>query len=223
MAKRGITGASILVIFAAAGVTASATNILSNGDFETGVLTPWTAFTTGNGTNGAGLPDVVPFNTTGYGASLAAQFDVGEVNFTGLQEGGGITQMFNVASAGQYAFYANIGALDDADGMINGDGGTFSILIDNITRASFDIGPFSSADQILTATLSGLVSLNAGNHTFAVLITRPYLSSGVDTPTEYLDNISLAGAPEPGTFALAGLALLGVALYRSRRAWSKSL
>ncbi len=223
MAKRGIAGASILLIFAAAGVTARATNILSNGDFESGVLTPWTVFTTGNGTNGAGLPDVVPFNTTGYGASLAAQFDVGEVNFTELQEGGGISQTFNVASAGQYAFYANIGSMDDADGQVNGDGGTFSILIDNIIRASFDIGPFSSPDQIITATLSGLVTLNAGNHTFAVLITRPYLSLGDQTPTEYLDNISLGAAPEPGTFALAGLALLGVVLYRSRSAWSKSL
>ena len=54
-------------------------DLISNGDFSTG-LTGWTVFTTANGTTGAGLPDVVSFNTTGSGASNSAQFNVGEVN-----------------------------------------------------------------------------------------------------------------------------------------------
>src|ERR1017187_10567273 len=85
-------------------------SIVFNGDFGTGDLTGWTVFTTANGSNGANpLPDVVSFNTTGAGASNSAQFNVGEVSFTGIQAGGGLIQLVTL-SAGEYNFFANIGA-----------------------------------------------------------------------------------------------------------------
>jgi hypothetical protein len=212
------TVAACLLVLASAGVTASASNLLTNGDFETGVLTPWTAFTTANGTNGTGLPAVNSFDTTGSGATFAAQFDVGDATFDSTQQGGGLMQGFTAPAAGMYNFFANIASLDDPDGEINGNAGTFSILIDGTTLSSDSLGAFATANQIIRATLSGSVGLTAGAHTFEILITRPFTSVGNQTPQEFVDNISISSsaAPEPGTFGLAALALLGFALYRSR-------
>ena len=50
------------------------------GDSRTRSLAPWTTFTTANGTIDGG--DVQMFDTTGSGASYAAHFNVGEVNYT---------------------------------------------------------------------------------------------------------------------------------------------
>jgi hypothetical protein len=210
------TATACLLTLLSAGVMARATNLLTNGDFETGVLTPWTAFTTVNGTDGTGLPAVNSFNTTGSGATLAAQFDVGEVTFDSTQQGGGLTQGFTAPAAGIYNFFANIASQDDPDGLVNGNAGTFSILIDGTTRTSDSLGAFSSANQIIRASLSGTVALAAGGHTFEILITRPFISSGAATPQEFVDNLSVSAAPEPGTFVLAALPLLGFAFYRLR-------
>ncbi len=200
-------------------MTANAANVIVNGDFQTGSLTPFSTFTTTNGTlGGTGFPAVTSFNTTGSGASLAAQFDVGAVTSTGLPAGGGLTQTFSLASGGTFTYFANIAAQDDQDGQVNEDAGTYSIIIDGVTVGSQSLGGFSSANQILTGILTGSVSLTAGSHTFEFLITRDFLSSGTATPTEYVDNISLSSAaPEPATLALSALTLIGLSALRFRR------
>lgn len=200
-------------------MAAHAANVIVNGDFQTGTLTPFTTFTTVNGTNGGGgLPDVASFNTTGSGASLAAQFNVGGVSSTGLAAGGGLDQAFSLTSGGTFTYFANIASQDDADGQVNTDAGTYSILIDGITLDSQSLGGFSSANQILTGILTGSVNLTAGAHTFEILITRNFLSSGTATPTEYVDNISLtSAAPEPATLALSALTLIGLSALRFGR------
>jgi hypothetical protein len=210
--------ASFVTIFAFAGVAAQGTNVISNGNFGTGTLVDWTAVTTANGTNGAGFPAVASFNTTGTGASDSAEFDVGEVSVSGAPEGGGITQMFTLGSGGAFTFSANIASQDDADMNLNTDAGTYSILIDGTTLASDSLGAFSSPLQITRGTLSGSVNLTGGTHTFEVLITRDFTANGTDTPNEYVTNIALNGSttPEPATFALAALGLIGLALCRKR-------
>ena len=218
---RIVAKAGFLATFLFGCVTAPAANILLNGDFQAGTLAPWTTFTTSsNGTNGSGLPDVVSFDTTGSGASLAAHFDVGEVTFSGLPEGGGITQMFTLGSGGAFTFFANIGSETDAGGGINTDAGTFSILIDGVTLASDSLGSFSSQGQVILGTLSSSVSLGAGPHTFEALITRDFQAAGAATPDEYVDNVSLsastASTPEPSTFGLVALALIALQFHRQR-------
>ena len=81
---------TVLGVFAIPAAAAPPTG-LTNGDFKSGTLSGWTTFVTGNGT--IGTPAVVSFDTTGSGASNAAQFDVGQVthNFP-VYEGGGIYQ-----------------------------------------------------------------------------------------------------------------------------------
>src|SRR5262249_21665716 len=131
-------------------------------------LTGWTAFTTSNGTNGVGLPNVVPFNTNGMGANDAAHFNVGEVIFDSTPQGGGLSQSVVVTDAGLYTFSADIASQDDAGGAINAAAGFFSILIDGVAVRSVDLGPFSSPLQILRGELSGSTTLSAGSHTFAI-------------------------------------------------------
>jgi hypothetical protein len=62
-------------------------HLIINGDFGTGNFTGWTLTTTSaNGTFGPSPPflQVTSFNVTGSGATNAAQFQVGEVIFTGV-------------------------------------------------------------------------------------------------------------------------------------------
>jgi len=192
-----------------------ADSILVNGDFATGTLAGWTVFTTSTGTNGAGLPDVVSFDTTGTGASNAAHFNVGQVvALDSTQQGGGLSQSVMGLTSGVYTFSADIASQDDASGAINTAAGLFSILIDGATLASVDLGPFSSPFQVLRGTLGGSANLTAGSHMFAIEITRPVLSFPPDSPDQYVDNLSLnaAAIPEPSSLILltSGLLFIGI-------------
>src|ERR1700683_2287985 len=181
-----------LGVLVAAGVpTAKAGPIfptLVNANFQAGTLAPWTPFTTANGSIDDS-PNVVSFDTAGTGASLAAQFSVGENTYTGLPEGGGIDQSFTLSSGGTFDFFADI-ASQNTFTLPNADAGTFSILIDGVTLASDDLGPFAfpcmgDCNQIITGTLSGSVALDPGVHTFEILITRDFLCCGDVDP--YVD------------------------------------
>jgi hypothetical protein len=210
--RRSLVVAGLLAVVGLIARPASA-DVLTNGNFQTGTLAGWTVFVTTNGTNGTGLPDVVSFNTTGGGASDAAQFNVGKADGSAPppQGGGGLSQTFLISAAGPYMLTEDF-ASQNSNGETNEDAGTFSILIDGTTVATDDLGEIG-ANTTLMGSFDELVNLSAGTHTIETEITRQFQSVSGETPDEYVDNISLiaSATPEPSSFVLFGTGILGLA------------
>jgi hypothetical protein len=211
MMKQIVMAAAVLLAFVVGTTGQARAGLLINGDFETGNLSGWSVFTTSNGNNGAGLPNVVPFDTTGSGASNAAQFVVGEATFTGVYEGGGISQTFSFGG-GTLDLSADVAAYCNYQGnSFNASGGRFELLLNNIVVSTFEVDQIALGQTIrgqLSATETGLA---AGSYTLAVRITRPYLNGIGVTPYEYVDNVNAADppavVPEPSTLSGAGIAV----------------
>jgi hypothetical protein len=210
--------AAVLTLLAAQEVKA---DLLVNGDFQTGDLTGWTTFTTADGSNGTGLPDVVSFDTSGTGASLAAHFNIGQAVFvSGQQEGGGIFQ--DVATgAGTFTITGLLASQDSPLGP-NSQLGIFSVLVDGVTEQTIDLGRSPAADAIVRNSFDVTFGIaTAGTHEIQFLITRPFTSGLGNSPEQYLDNLTLNGpspsVPEPSSLALCGLGGLGLAALARRR------
>lgn len=88
-----------VILFAPARLSAS--NMLTNGDFETGDLSGWTVFSTANGTNGTGYPVIEFMNFAPINDSNAVKFRIG-TTISGQSGGGGIYQDVRVDTAGTY-------------------------------------------------------------------------------------------------------------------------
>ena len=190
-----------------------------NGDFDSGMLEPWTDFTTPLGSIGAsGEAQVVLFDTNNDGFnSFAVQLQVGQLISLGLdQEGGGIEQTFSLAN-GNLSISLDI-ASNNSGNSDNGSGGIFQLLFDDVVLDTVDFGTIG-ARQTEFGTLSGAVpTIVAGTHTLTILVTRPFLRSD-STPLQYIDNVVLTGSaiPEPKTAALLAVGLLALAVLRSRQ------
>ncbi len=195
---------ALLAVFAA---QAGATNLIQNGSFQSGDFTDWTIGTTSGGTWGQGFPIV-----TGWplgGGLNAVEGEVGNVNPTGTQQGGTLTQTFTSgAGAATLSFmYAAMG-----DGThTNADGGDFTLILDGTTLNSIDVGEIT-ADQIISGTLSANATLTAGTHTLEIDVTRSFLTEFQNTPYQYVTGVDVEGTvPEPGSLILMGSGVLGLA------------
>ena len=195
----------LLALFALVAAQAGATNLIQNGNFQSGDFTDWTIGTTGNGSWGTGYPVV-----TGWplGGMNAAEGEVGEVNFTGSQEGGTLTQSFN--SAGGAATISLDWAAMGAGGT-NADGGEFTIILNGTQVAQYDTGTIN-ADQLLNGVLTANANLNSGTNTLELEVTRKYLTEPGGTPYQYVTGVDVEGTvPEPGSLVLMGSGVLGLA------------
>jgi hypothetical protein len=200
---------------------------IANGDFETGNLAPWIAYTTPNGTFGPGFPVVQAFDVNGDGAaSSALAFSVGyqtaPCDAPGIfcplpTEGGGIRQTTTFLG-GQTTLHADVAVANStASGGRNGDGGTFSLFLDGVLLDSVSFVDIV-AGTVLRGQLDFTGFVSAGSHTLELLTTRNYASAS--SLTQYIDDVSAAGAtavPEPGIPLLLGMGLVTLLVRASPR------
>jgi hypothetical protein len=195
-----------LIAFCAA--NAGATNLLTNGSFQSGDFTGWTYGTTADGTFGTGYPAV-----TGWplGGSNAAKMEVGEVSFNGQFEGGWFKQNFNT-TGGSTTLSFNWAAMGDGIHN-NADGGLFELILDGSVLASIDLGSIGPND-LFNGTLTKTLNVSAGAHTFEIDVLRPYTSLDGNTPYQFITAADVegqgGGVPEPGTLVLLGSGVLGM-------------
>ncbi|MEO0944129.1 MAG: VPLPA-CTERM sorting domain-containing protein [Pseudomonadota bacterium] len=190
--------------FSALAFGASAATI-TNGDFETGDLSGWTVGTTSNGETG--VSGVSIFDTGGFGASDAASFRVGQIDFDRrVNEGITLSQTISILSEGVYSFAAEVAALGGSSR--NSSGGVFELLVDDTLLDIFDTESLLAGD-VERDTLVGEIFLGTGPVDLTIRITRPFLQTA-NTPTQYVDNVTvsnLSTVPLP-----AGLPLLAIGL-----------
>jgi len=198
--------------------TPASANLILNGNFETGTFANWTQFTTPDGRIGTtttpGTPQVTSFNTTGSGASLAAEFSVAQIiGAGGAQEGGGIFQNF-FTSSGKLDISMDI-AVDRPSTVPNAEGGVFKLLLDSVEIDSFTTGDITN--QTIRSVLSASGDFGAGTHELRILITRPFGESDFEL-AQYVDNVVVnETAPAPATLGLLGLGLAGLGWSRRKR------
>lgn len=191
---------------------AASANVIVNGGFDTGDFTGWTTF---NSPNGTSSPAVTSTDVTGLGASLAAEFKAGEVVFfTGAYEGGGIGQLFSVAS-GMFRISADISVI--GGDFTNETGGRFELFLDGmlLDAVTFDR---TLAGEVVRDTLDYSGMIVGGMHELTIFTSRPYLAS-LATPHQYIDNVVVDlvnDVPEPGSTALFAVGV-AAAMWAGRR------
>ena len=198
-----------------------------NGDFETGQITPWITFTTPNGTFGPGFPSISTFDVNGDGTSSSALsfsvgYDIPPCAAPGIlcpapTEGGGIRQTTTFAG-GQTMLHTDVAVVNSTlYGGSNSDGGTFSLLLDDVLLDSVSFVDIV-AGTVLRGELDFTEVVSAGSHTLELLTTRNYSASA--SLTQYIDDVSagpaVSAVPEPGTALLLGIGLFTLAALRRR-------
>jgi hypothetical protein len=197
------------------GTSSGAANVVTNGNFTNG-LSAWTI----------NIPSYIPsgikaVDIDGPGplkSSDAFFVQTGVVSSTSPVS---ILQSIKLVTGGAYTLFANIAASYFPSGSFinNLSGGVITVTLDGKTIDSWDFGEIAS-NTFEYATLSASF-LAATSGILDIKFFRPF--GVIDSPTNYLDNVSLAlnnggGAPvpEPATVLLLGIGLVGLVGYSKK-------
>jgi len=101
-------------------------------------------------------------------------------------------------------------------GGYNGDGGTFSLFLDDVLLDSFTVGKIN-AGTVSRGLLESISYVAPGAHTFKILVTRQY-ASATSSLTQYIDNVSASAVPEPNATALFGFGMIALVAFYKKRA-----
>jgi hypothetical protein len=200
--------------------------VLVNPGFETGDLSGWTVTNVGGGSSGVGIDGSLiagaqsPFPPASVNVRSGNYAAFGVVRTNPL-EYLSLVQTF-VASAGTYqaGFFmgndsASLFGIDTAIGL---DG--LRILVDGVV-VPFDVRwpgnnfPVGSAPADMHE-FSGDFTIGAGSHTIEFRISGSGTSRAGISLDDFFLTASAPSVPEPASLALVALALLGLALARSR-------
>lgn len=202
-----------------------AVELITNGNFSNG-LNGWALALTPNGSAGIGFPAATTFDVTGSGATTAAQFQVGQVDFQNGVPAGILFGQSIFTDAGSLSFSMDFAAFNPNDNF-NTQGGIFSVLLNGLVQDSFATGGIAP-QTTLRGSLAFNSAVTAGTQSLQVQITRPFSPRII----QYITNVSamnvsdINGAvPEPSTWTMliAGFGLAGAMLRRRRDALKPAL
>jgi hypothetical protein len=207
-----------------ASTSASAAELITNGDFANGTYAGWTL--TGTAADG-GTTKVISLDGGAFGEVVPNDPNVPNSNYglyfySDIPLGVGASQTFNVATAGTYK--VSFDYYIPNNGIFNPEDADLSASVNSTNFANFDADVLGN-DNRTWRTASTTETLQAGSNTFSFGLSVPAnVANGVQTGKAYaadfvVSNVSVAGVPEPATWVmmLAGFGGLGAVLRMGRR------
>jgi hypothetical protein len=223
MMKKILVAAFAAVAFAAP--AAQATNLVTNGDFETGAFSPWSASSSNSDTGGCNAGWNVSSSGSATGCSSVASplgsnfaayqaFDGTGPKTRTLQQSisiptGLLTAVLNFSQA--YSFsYSGLSRFLDVDII---DGGTTINLFHEVMPSTGTVS-WTPTSQDVAAALA-----NEAGHSVQLEFIASIPSSFTGPAGFSLDNVTLdVTVPEPASMALLGAGLASLGAVRRRRA-----
>lgn len=186
-----------LIIGGAGSVSAE---VLLTTDFESGILSEWTVFSTSNGTvGGKGFPSVA---VCGHADTIAPsrcfQIQAGQQSYApdhDVQQGGGI-ELKRMTVSGMLRVSARVGVTyHSPNKKRNLHGGLFEWLVDGQKVADLDSGPIENGATV-QHHFTGKVPVKAGLHLIQLRVTRPFQSgTGQSSPVQFVDDVMVELIP----------------------------